>query len=207
MVRVITVSREYGSGGGEMGRMLGERLRWRLIDNSLVAKVAERARTSAEELRCREEAVDPWLQGVFKALWRGGFTGTATRTDAETFDAESVARLWHTVIREAAEAGECVVVGRGGQCLLQRRRDTFHVHVYAPMADRLKRLGARLPRGTDLAAAIRERDHMRHEYIRHHFGQEWDNPHLYHLMICSSIGLDRAADAVLCAAGLGGAPQ
>jgi cytidylate kinase len=203
MVRVITISREYGSGGAEVARMLGERLHWRLIDDSLSAQVAKRARTTAAEVECQEDLVDPWLHGIFKALWRGGFTGTATRTDHE-LDAESIAHLWHAVIREAAQGGECIVVGRGGQCLLQGRRDAFHVHIYAPLADRVKRLGPRLPRGTDIAAAARERDQMRYEYIRHHFRQEWHNPHLYHLMVCSSIGLDRAADAVLCAAGLGG---
>jgi cytidylate kinase len=202
MVRVITVSREYGSGGGEIARILGERLGWRMIDDSLVAQIARRARATAEEVECREEAVDPWLHRLFKALWLGGFTGTATRSDPGPFDAESIARLWHAVIREAAEAGECVVVGRGGQCLLQKRGDAFHVHVYAPLAERSRRLRSRLPRGTDCRETAMQRDRMRYEYIRHHFNQDWSNPHLYHMLICSSIGFDYAADAVLCAAGL-----
>jgi cytidylate kinase len=206
MVRVITISREYGSGGGVIARMLGQRLNWRLIDDSLVSKIAERGRATAAEVQSREESVDPWLHRIFKALWRGGFTGTATRAESEACDAESVARLWHAVILEAAEIGDCVVVGRGGQCLLQSRRDTFHVYVYAPLSERIARLSARLPPGTDLAEAAQECDCRRVEYLRHHFGQERTNPHLYHLMLCSSIGPERAAETVLHAAGLiGGA--
>jgi cytidylate kinase len=206
MVRVITVSREYGSGGGSIARTLGKRLGWRLIDDSLVSKIAERGRATAAEVQSREESVDPWLHRIFKALWRGGFTGVATRAESEACDAESVARLWHAVILEAAEIGDCVVVGRGGQCLLQDRRDTFHVYVYAPLAERMARLRSRLPHGADLAAAAHESDCRRFEYIRHHFGQEWTNPHLYHLMLCSSIGLEQAAETVIRAAGLAGGP-
>lgn len=207
MVRVITFGREYGSGGGSIARLVGERLNWRLIDDSLVANIAERARATAAEIESREESVDPWLHRIFKALWRGGFTGTATRTESEACDAEAVARLWHAVILEAAEIGDCVVVGRGGQCLLQGRRDTFHVYVYAPLAERMARLRTRLPRGADLAEAARERDRRRCEYIRHYFGQDWTNAHLYHLMLCSSIGLERAAGTVIHAAGLSGASR
>jgi CMP/dCMP kinase len=201
MVRVITVSREYGSGGGEIAQILGERLGWRMIDDSFVAQIARRARATAEEVESREEAVDPWLHRLFKALWLGGFTGAATWS-AGPFDAESVARLWHAVIREAAEAGECVIVGRGGQCLLQTRRDAFHVHVYAPLAERSLRLRSRLPRGTDCREVAMERDRKRYEYIRQNFDQDWSNPHLYHMLICSCIGIEHAADAVLCGAGL-----
>jgi cytidylate kinase len=207
MVRIITIAREYGSGGETLAAILGKRLQWRLIDDSLVSQVAARARMTPAEVSSYEETVDPWTHRLSKALWRGGFTGTATRSETEACDGESVARLWHAVILEAAELGQCVVVGRGAQCLLQRRQDAFHVFVYAPLSERIARLRPRLPRGTDLAAAARERDHRRTEYIRHYFGQEWRNPHLYHLMVCSSIGLESAAEAVLCATGLAGGVQ
>jgi cytidylate kinase len=207
MVRLITIEREYGSGGGALARILAERLGWRLVDDSLISQIAQNARATAAEVESREEAVDPWFHGLFQALWRGGFLGAATRADREPCDAESVARLWHAVIREALERGQCVVVGRGGQCLLQGRQDVFHVYVYAPMSERAERLRARLPRGSDPVAAAHERDYRRYEYIRHRFGQAWNNPHLYHLMICSSIGLERTAEAVLCAAGLTALPR
>ena len=106
---------------------------------------------------------------------------------------ESVGPWFHRILK---------ALWRGGQCLLQSRRDAFHVHVYAPMRERVRRLEGREPAGPDLAAAARERDGRRAAYIRHYFEHDWKNTHLYHLMLCSSIGLERAADSVLCAAGL-----
>jgi cytidylate kinase len=202
MIRIVTISREYGSGGGAIARMLGERLGWRLIDDCLIADISRSIHQAPEAVRTHEESVDPWFHRIVKALWRGGFVGAATRAEDEACDADSIARLWHRVILESAELGDCVVVGRGGQCLLQRRRDTFHVHVYAPLRERVRRLEGREPAGSDLAAAARARDERRAAYIRHYFDQDWKNTHLYHIMLCSTLGLERATDTILCGAGL-----
>jgi cytidylate kinase len=200
MIRIITISREYGSGGGTLARLLGTRLGWRLIDDALIGEISRSIHQSPEAVRSHEETVDPWFHRIVKALWRGGFVGAATRIEDEACDADSIARLWHRVILESADLGECVVVGRGGQCLLQRRHDTFHVHLYAPLRERMRRLEER--GAANDSAAVRARDERRAAYIRHYFDQDWKNTHLYHLMLCSTIGLERAADVVLYAAGL-----
>jgi cytidylate kinase len=204
MIRVITISREYGSGGGRIAEIVGRRLGWRLIDDSLIADIARSINANPEAVRSHEETVDPWFQRVVRAVWRGGYEGAVTRTEAEPLDSDGIARLWNGVIREAAGMGECVVVGRGGQCLLQGRPDAFHVKIYAPMSLRVRNLERRERRGADLAAAARERDRQRAEYIQHYFDQDWMNPHLYHLMVCASIGAERAAQTILCGAGLEG---
>ena len=202
MTRVITIGREYGSGGGTVARRLSDRLGWRLIDDCLVAEIAKNARASPEAVRAHQETVDPWFHRIMKALWRGGFEGSATGPENEAWDAESIAQLWHRVILEAAGIGNCVAVGRGAQCLLQNHADAFHVYVYAPMPERVKRLSEREHVTGDVAAAAAERDRQRAAYIRHHFNEEWTNPHLYHLMLCSGIGIEKAAETVICAAGL-----
>jgi cytidylate kinase len=202
VVRVITIGREYGSGGATIARILGNRLGWKVIDDSFVGEIAKAAHATPLAVQRQEETVDPWFHRVTKALWRGGFEGAVTRTENEASDADAIAQLWHRVIQETAALGECISVGRGGQCLLQRDPSAFHVYVYAPMKDRIGRLRDREPAGTDLAAAARARDARRAAYIRHYFDQEWKDPHLYHVMLCSSIGLDRAADVILEAAGL-----
>jgi cytidylate kinase len=202
MVRAITIGREYGSGGSLIAKAISDRLGWRLIDDPTIAEIARSARATPEVVRAREECVDPWFHQILKALWRGGYEGAVSGPRDEAWDSDAIATLWNRVIVEAAGIGQCVTVGRGGQCLLQRRTDAFHVYVYAPMRDKVARLKDREPSGTDLAAAARDRDGRRAEYMRHYFNAEWKNPHLYHLMLCSSIGIERAADVVLCAAGL-----
>jgi cytidylate kinase len=202
MIRVVTVGREYGSGGGAVARIVGQRLGWRVVDNAMVAGIARSANANPDAVLRHDESVDPWFHSITKALWRGGYMGSVARSESEACDADSVARLWHRVIEEAAGIGECVTVGRGGVCLLQKNPEAFHVHIYAPMHDRIKRLKEREPEGTDPEEAARDSDRQRAAYVRHYFGQDWKNPHLYHMMLCSSIGLERAADAILCAAGL-----
>jgi cytidylate kinase len=203
MYRVITISREYGSGGSELARVLGRRLGWRLVDDDLIVQIAEAERISQDEVRRNDECVDPWFHRVLKALWHGGFEGAATRADLDPLDADRVANLWNRLALETAALGECVIVGRGGQCLLKGRGDTFHVAVYAPMSERIKRIREREPDRRDPEAAAHERDAIRAAYIMRHFGHDWTNRHLYHLMICSSVGLENAAEAILSSAGLG----
>ncbi len=201
-MRVITVAREYGSDGGPIAEILARRLGWKLIDDSLIARISEAARMNPAAVKSHEESVDPWFHHLMKALWRGGFVGSLSRPESEAVDAHAVAALWHRVIQEAASAGQCVTVGRGGQCLLKKRPDVFHVYVYAPLSERVKRIRSREPAGVDLHSAAVERDRRRSAYIRHYFGENWTDPHLYDVMLCSSIGLERAADAILAAAGL-----
>jgi Cytidylate kinase-like family len=75
MFRAITVSREYGSGGGEIACMVAERLKWRLIDDAFVAEIAKRASVAPEVARRCDEALDPWFHRLLKAMWRGGHEG------------------------------------------------------------------------------------------------------------------------------------
>lgn len=202
MIRVITISREYGSGGGTIARMLAERLGWRLVDNSLIDEIAKAANVKPALAERYDERVDPWFHGLVKALWRGGYEGVATTVESTTFDADAMAALCRRILEEAATIGNCITVGRGGQCVLQKRKDTFHVSVYAPIEERVARIRDRHPPGTDLEALAREIDRRRADYIRHYFGQDWTNRHLYDLLICSSIGLEAVASTILWAAGL-----
>ncbi|HTS67620.1 MAG TPA: cytidylate kinase-like family protein, partial [Terriglobia bacterium] len=102
---------------------------------------------------------------------------------------------------EAAAIGDCVIVGRGSQCLLQQREDAFHVFVYAPRSERLTRLLSRDPSLSKSFAEKKmdEEDAARAAYVRDHFGENWQNRHLYHLMVSSSLGEKETASIILSA--------
>jgi cytidylate kinase len=109
--------------------------------------------------------------------------------------------LTRRIIEEAAEIGDCVVVGRGSQCILQQRDDTFHVFIYAPRRQRLERLlsrNARLSKAEVEKKMVTE-DATRAAYVRDHYGEDWQNRHLYHLMISSSLGEKEAVAIILSA--------
>lgn len=198
MYRVLTVSREFGSGGAEVAKHIARLLDWRLLDNNLVMEIARAAKIEPGLARRFDEQVDSWLHRISRAaLWHGAFEGIARPAEGEVFDAATEAALATTLIREAHQQGSCVIVGRGAQCVLQNDVDVFHLFVYAPWTQKMARVARRLPPESSIEERIRATDRIRCEYIRRHFGAIWTDPHLYDLMISTSIGVEAAAGAVV----------
>ena len=159
--RVVTVAREYGSGGAAIAKALAARLGYQLLDRALVERIAAEARIDPDLAEKLDEHVDPWARRIGRALWYGGFEAIAVVDENDVVDSDRVAALGGRVVEEAAAAGGCVIVGRGGQCLLRGRPDVFHVFVYAPREERLRRLRARLGPGADVELALEETDRER----------------------------------------------
>ena len=197
--RVVTVAREYGSGGAAIGARLAERLGFQLLDHALLERIAAEARIDPDLAEKLDEHVDPWARRIGRALWYGGFEAVAVVDENDVVDSDRVAGLSGRIVEEAASAGGCVIVGRGGQCLLRGRPDAFHVFVYAPREERMRRLRARLGPGADLELALEEIDRERGAYTRRHFGEDRWNPHLYHLMVNAALGEEAAVSAILVA--------
>jgi cytidylate kinase len=204
MFRVVTVAREYGSGGGRIAQLLADRLDWKLLDRCLVEKIAQVARVEPQLAERYDERPDPWVNRLVRALWQGGLMrGTMAGPIPELFDADAMAALSQRVIEEAAEIGNCVIVGRASQCILQQRGDAFHVFIYAPRADRLRRVCSRHASRAEAELALEARDQERAALIRRYFNQDWANRHLYDLMISSKLGEEVVLATILSALGVG----
>lgn len=198
MFRVLTVAREFGSGGGSIARRIAEILGWDLLDKALVEAVARTAQVDPELARRYDERVDSWLHRVSRrGLWHGAFESVPAVTDTEFFDAETMMALGRNLIHAGHAQGNCVIIGRGAQCVLQDQPDVFHVFVYAPWSERVARVRERLRPGADPEQVIRHTDHERAEYIRLYFGCDWKQPHLYHMLISSELGEDKVADVII----------
>ena len=156
-----------------------------------------------------DERLDPWFNRLARTFWQeGGLRGIFPGPDFDTFDANTVASLTAHLIEEAAEIGNCVIVGRASQCILQDRHDTFHAFVYAPPAEKLRRIRGRFPNLSEDEArqAMDAKDRERAAYVRLYFGQDWSNRHLYDLTICSSLGEEVVLATILAASGLSRIP-
>ena len=199
MFRAITIAREFGSGGGDIGRMLAGRLGWKLLDRNLLEDIARAANIETKVAEVFDECVDPWFFRLTQALWHGGYEGSVATTTAGFFDSAQMASLSRNVIEEAYRIGDCVLVGRGAQCVLKGRPDVFHVFVYGPWKDKVRRVRERVPEAADAGVLIREKDRKRSAYIHRFFDQDWCNPHLYDLMINSQTGDEAATRTILCA--------
>lgn len=203
MFRVVTIAREFGSGGASIASALATRLGWRLVDNACVLEVARAARVDPLLARNYDERMDSWLHRVSKrTFWHGGLERVPAVSDMDYFDADTMAALTAELIREAAGESNCVIVGRGAQCILQERKDVFHVFVYGDMHQKISRVHNRVKNCRDAEALIRTMDKARSDYVRARFGCNWTDPHLYHLMISSTPGEDWAISTILHASGL-----
>lgn len=201
MYRILTVAREYGSGGGPIAEKIAARLGWDLLGNEIIAKIARHAQVDAAVCARLDEALDSWVHRLTRrAFGRGAFETGAPSIDV--FDADAMAALTRKLIEEAAHIGNCVIVGRGAQCILQNRTDAFHVYVYAPMQERLRRVRESLGPARATPDAVRANDRDRAAYVKHHYGCEWTNPHLYHAMFSSIVGEDAVAAAIMRAMGI-----
>lgn len=203
MIRIVTIAREYGSGGGSIARMLAEKLGWKLLDRELILELAKRAHCSPEYAARCDEHSPSFLSRIMHAYWMGGPDTWAALPVAEIPDADTLATTTGSIIHEAAQLGSCVIVGRGSQCVLRERADAFHVFTYAPRVERVRRLlGRRHVTERDAEAAMMEIDRIRAAYVRRYYDQDWTDRHLYHLMMNSEIGDSVVVAATLAATGL-----
>jgi cytidylate kinase len=109
-----------------------------------------------------DEHVDPWLHRITRPLW-GKNAGLSAFVPIDLFDADAEAGMANQIIQEAHGLGNCVIVGRGSQCVLHAKPDVFHVFVYAPWADRVRRIQARVAPGANINKLLHFMDAQRLE--------------------------------------------
>jgi cytidylate kinase len=197
MVRVVTIEREFGSGAAGIAKLLAERLGWKLWDELLTSEIARLAQCDRSEVAKREERMDPFHYRLFKSFLRGSFEGSLNVHRLKLLDADVIVKLTERIVHAAAEEGNCVIVGRGAAFFLANRTDVFHVFLYAPYEDKVRRL---VKSGTDKEEAIRLIDTVdrdRADFIKKYFGKDWPCRRLYHLMINSRIGDEAVVHTIL----------
>jgi cytidylate kinase len=195
--RVITVEREFGSGAAEIARELSSRLGWRLWDQALTEEIAKVAKVDCSAVMCCEERRDSTFHRLAKTFWRGSYERSMPLTGAEPFDADRFVTIGQEVMTSAAEHGNCVIVGRGAPYFLRERRDAFHVFLYAPRSEkirRLRRIGHNDREAEELVDTV---DRDRIEFVKHYFGADWPTRSLYHMMINTAVGDESVISTIL----------
>ena len=185
--RLLTVNREFGSGGGRIAQAIAERLGWKLLDRDIIDAIAYTAHVDSDVVRNYDEHVESWMRRINRGAMRSAaLTAGLELGEGAVFNADEMTKVSQKIIEEAYSSGNCVIVGRGAQCVLQHKRDVFHVFVYAPYKERILRLRKRLDKGANVEQRIRTVDAERAKYLQQYFGKCWNDPHLYDLMISSN---------------------
>lgn len=197
MVRIITVEREYGSGGGVIAEKIAKRLGWRLWDQQLTDEIARRMGCHRSVVEGHEERRDPVFYRLMKSFMLGSFEGSVNAPQLRMVDTDYVRAVVEQILTEAAEAGNCVIVGRGSAYYLARRRDAFHVFIYAPYQDKIRRLRGMGKSEQDAIKLVETVDDDRAAFIKRYFNIVWPERHRFHLMLNSRIGDEVAVETVL----------
>jgi cytidylate kinase len=196
--RVLTVNREFGSGGGRIAQTIAEWLGWKLLDRDIIDAIAYAAHVETSVVRHYDEHVDSWLRRINQQAMRSAALAAGLElAEGSIFDAEQMVKLTQKIVEQAYSEGNCVIVGRGSQCILQHKPDVYHAFVYAPLKERILRLRKRLEKCANVEQRIRTVDEERAKYLQQYFGKSWCNIHLYDLMISSHEDEDETARAVL----------
>ena len=197
MINVITIDREYGSGAADIAGKLASRLGWKLWDELLTIEIARIMGCDCPAVEEREERRDALHYRLFKAFLRGSFEGTLNAQRVKMVDADCIREAAEQVVRKAAGDGNCVIVGRGSAYYLQSDPNAFHVFIYAPFEEKIRRLRA-MGKNEEEAHVLAETvDQDRAAYIKQYFKVEWPFREIYHLMLNSSLGEDVVVDTIL----------
>lgn len=196
-VRVITLEREYGSGGGDIAAKLAARLGWKLWDQRLTEEIARRMDCDCRAVEEHEQKRDPVHYRLLKAFMKGSFEGSLNAPRLRLVDTECVREVVQKMLPEIADEGSCVIVGRGSAFYLGKRTDAFHVFVYAPFEERVRRLrstGKNEKEATELAETV---DRDRADFIKRYFDVDWPGRHRFHMMVNSGMGEEVAVQIIL----------
>ncbi|MGL5433968.1 MAG: AAA family ATPase [Lachnospiraceae bacterium] len=191
MSRIITISREFGSGGREIGFHLAEKLGIPFYDKELISLAAEDSNIAEEVFHSHEEMIaeqqreeHPYVSlHAFPSLYE-------VPVSDQIFMAQS------QIIKKLEKEGPCVIIGRCSDIIIE---DGFHVFICSSMKRRMERI-IKLEADVDrkqLETRIRGIEKKRKDYYQYYSGNEWGNPKNYHLCLNSGrLGIQNCVDIV-----------
>ena len=184
---VITISRQYASGGSTVAALVADRLHWTLIDNKFIELVSARAGRPAEEVERCEERVEGMIDRLARTLSVAApetFLAAGEHQELVPSAEAEIHAITQAVLTEVTQGDDVVLVGRGAQAFFSDRPDTIHVFVTAPREVRVERAAERLGLpGRDAEREVERIDHQRREYVETRYGRVWDDPASYHLVV------------------------
>jgi len=216
---MITISRQFGSGGDEIAIRICEAAGYRMFDKQIIARSAAEAGLSDEEVvdysdeNYKVKGFLDRLTGRQRPLaqvriWKENTAGVRVPEDLQLTE-EHALSLVQKAIQVASHEGHFVIVGRGGQVLLKDFPGALHIRVEAPIEQRILRLRTQGVLGeiqdADSVAIrrayqdlIETRDTASAAYLRRYYGIDWADPTLYHLVVNTArLYLDLAADLII----------
>jgi len=196
MFRLITIEREYGSGAAAIAASLAEQLGWKLWDHLLTEEIARIAKVDPSAvLRC-DERMDSRLHRLAKVFWSGSYE-RSTPLGSQIFDTDRMVTMMQEIMNRIAQEGNAVIVGRGAPYFLRENPDAFHVFLYAPRAEKIRRTIADGHSQQEAEEMVDFVDRERIAYVKHYFNADWPTRSLYHMMLNTAVGNEPVVKTIL----------
>ncbi|MCI8393007.1 MAG: MATE family efflux transporter [Clostridia bacterium] len=182
---IITIAREYGSGGRYVGKLISDKLGINLYDKNFIIKVAEKTGLSTEYIENNEQK-----RSNLAGLNNGYYTGLSNEDELFVKEAE--------VIKELSEKQSCVIIGRCADFVLKDRPNIIKVFIYSNKENKIKR--ATEIYGLDKKNAEKEItkiNKLRANHYKHYTGNEWNSPENYDICVNSdTLGVEKTAEII-----------
>lgn len=202
MMAVITVSRQYGSGGRDVAKLVAAKMGIPYVDEEIVRRAAALAGVSEDALADVDERRPTLLSFIADLLARyptAAELGIPTVEVEPSMTQDSYRHFIEDVIRDIASKGSAVIVGRGSQVILKDQPGSVHVHLCAPYELRVRRVMERERLShAEAEHLVRETDNNRSGYVKTYYKAHWQDPNLYALIInTGKLGIEGAADCII----------
>ena len=189
-VSIITIGRQYGSGGSELGQILADKLGYAFYDKEIIEMTAGTTGYSSNYVGEHQESL---TNSLIYDLVNHMYTFPETESPKDKiFDAQS------KVIKEIAEKGHCVIVGRCADQILKDRTDCLNIFLHAPLKNRIKRvMGKKNLTEKDAKQLILREERRRADNYHYYTRQIWGASANYHLSLDTSLGYDYVLDVIM----------
>lgn len=193
---IITIEREYASGGSEIGRQLSSRLGIPCYGREILETIAEKIGRQPEQIEHLEESSNAsllYLLGTMPDLYLGRSSGLTKEN--ELYLAES------QVIQRIVNKGPCIIVGRCANWVLREHQDVLNIFVHADLETRKQRaIEVYGQPSAKIEAVLKSKDRRRSNFYKANSDKTWDNKAGYHMMLDSGkLGIDKCTDIIISA--------
>ena len=191
MSKVITISREFGSGGREIGFRLSKKLGIPFYDKELISMAAEDSNIAEEVFHANDEVIEKKERVNYEYVSVNPFSPLY-----EVPVSDQLFFIQSKIIKKLEQEGPCVIIGRCSDMIIE---DGFHVFISSSMKKRVERLLA-IEKENDarkMETRIREIDKKRREYYQYYSGNEWGKPKNYHICLNSGkLGIEKCVEII-----------
>jgi len=196
MFRLVTIEREYGCGGGAIAAQLAGHLGWKVWDHLLTEEIARLAHVDRSAVMRCDERMDSRLHRLAKTFWRGSSERSAA-LGSQIFDTDRMMAMMQEIMNKIGQEGDAVVVGRGAPYFLRENPKAFHVFLYAPRTEKIRRTMADGHGEEEAAELVDSVDRERIAYVKHYFNADWPTRSLYHVMLNTAVGNEPVIQTIL----------